>query len=208
METHRAVNSDCTMVASTSGNSLTIADNVRFRRTLFTAAHNDVVTNSYSASNQENSNADFSELNNELETTESASNKSPHEESTALSNSNSVSNEPDTSATSTSTPTSTPTPATQSPTAAPSNQTSPSDSSPPPASRNPTYQELGIITEKPKRYELAVRCRRLATFDPWPTDHHIKKEDLADAGFYYANYADCARCYYCGGGVTQLGTGR
>lgn len=54
------------------------------------------------------------------------------------------------------------------------------------AGRNPTYGELGIITERPKRYEFAVRAKRLESFEPWPRDHHLKKEDLADAGFYYA----------------------
>ncbi|BFZ08653.1 hypothetical protein BsWGS_11692 [Bradybaena similaris] len=69
------------------------------------------------------------------------------------------------------------------------------------AGRNPTYGELGIITERPKRYEFAVRAKRLESFEPWPRDHHLKKEDLADAGFYYAGYGDCARCFYCGGGL-------
>ena len=53
-------------------------------------------------------------------------------------------------------------------------------------SQNPTYLELGIITERPKRYEYAVRFKRLETFGDWPSDHHLRREDLADAGFYYA----------------------
>ncbi|GFO17516.1 baculoviral iap repeat-containing protein 7 [Plakobranchus ocellatus] len=76
---------------------------------------------------------------------------------------------------------------------------------PPPAatekSSHPTYHDLGIIVDRPKRYEYAVRQKRLETFRDWPADHHLKKEDLADAGFYYAGYGDCARCFFCGGGL-------
>ncbi|XP_059157550.1 uncharacterized protein LOC131941938 isoform X2 [Physella acuta] len=67
--------------------------------------------------------------------------------------------------------------------------------------RGPTYSELGIITERPKRYEYALKVKRLETFDAWPRGHHLKTQDLADAGFYYAGYGDCARCFYCGGGL-------
>jgi baculoviral IAP repeat-containing protein 7/8 len=82
-------------------------------------------------------------------------------------------------------------------------QTATCDGQNPPraAGRGPTYLELGIITERPKRFEFAVRAKRLESFDHWPRDHHMKKEDLADSGFYYAGYGDCARCFYCGGGL-------
>ncbi|CAL1545883.1 unnamed protein product [Lymnaea stagnalis] len=65
----------------------------------------------------------------------------------------------------------------------------------------PTYAELGIITERPKRTEYALRQKRLETFENWPRDHHLTPEDLSEAGFYYAGYGDCARCFYCGGGL-------
>ncbi|GFR90209.1 baculoviral IAP repeat-containing protein 7 [Elysia marginata] len=81
------------------------------------------------------------------------------------------------------------------------NQPSTPATNPPAVPQNPTYLELGIITERPKRYEYAVRFKRLDTFGDWPADHHLRKEDLADAGFYYAGYGDCARCFYCGGGL-------
>ena len=71
-------------------------------------------------------------------------------------------------------------------TTTPSSQSSTPSTNPPPVPQNPTYLELGIITERPKRYEYAVRIKRLETFGDWPADHHLKKEDLADAGFYYA----------------------
>ncbi|RUS89627.1 hypothetical protein EGW08_002645 [Elysia chlorotica] len=102
------------------------------------------------------------------------------------------------SSTPTTTQSSTPPTAGQSTT---STQSSAPTPTPPAIPQNPTYLELGIITERPKRYEYAVRLKRLETFGEWPADHHLKKEDLADAGFYYAGYGDCARCFYCGGGL-------
>ncbi|KAK0042869.1 inhibitor of apoptosis [Biomphalaria pfeifferi] len=67
--------------------------------------------------------------------------------------------------------------------------------------KGPTYSELGIVTERPKRPEYAIKNERIKTFSNWPTSHFIQKEDLADAGFYYAAYGDCARCFFCGGGL-------
>uniref|UniRef100_A0A2C9KNC0 Uncharacterized protein n=1 Tax=Biomphalaria glabrata TaxID=6526 RepID=A0A2C9KNC0_BIOGL len=61
--------------------------------------------------------------------------------------------------------------------------------------KGPTYSELGIVTERPKRQEYAVKGERAKTFTNWPRSHHIHSDDLADAGFYYAGYGDCARCY-------------
>ncbi|KAH9487776.1 hypothetical protein Btru_068733 [Bulinus truncatus] len=72
---------------------------------------------------------------------------------------------------------------------------------------NPTYSELGIITDKPKHPELSLKPKRLETFKNWPTDHHLKRENLAEAGFYYAGHGDCARCFYCGGGLRNWETG-
>ncbi|BFZ10832.1 hypothetical protein BsWGS_13870 [Bradybaena similaris] len=69
------------------------------------------------------------------------------------------------------------------------------------SNKGPTYGELGIITERPKRFEYAVTATRFASFEHWPRDHPLKKEDLSAAGFYYAGYGDCARCFYCGGGL-------
>uniref|UniRef100_A0A2C9LRC0 Uncharacterized protein n=1 Tax=Biomphalaria glabrata TaxID=6526 RepID=A0A2C9LRC0_BIOGL len=41
----------------------------------------------------------------------------------------------------------------------------------------------------------------METFTCWPRDHHLRPKELAEAGFYYAGYGDCARCFYCGGGL-------
>ncbi|KAH9508051.1 hypothetical protein Btru_052708 [Bulinus truncatus] len=65
----------------------------------------------------------------------------------------------------------------------------------------PSYSELGIITERPKRFEYALKIKRVQTYSSWPRGHNLKPEELADAGFYYAGYGDCARCFYCGGGL-------
>uniref|UniRef100_A0A182YTQ8 Uncharacterized protein n=1 Tax=Biomphalaria glabrata TaxID=6526 RepID=A0A182YTQ8_BIOGL len=65
----------------------------------------------------------------------------------------------------------------------------------------PTYSELGIVTERPKRFEYAVLLKQMETFTSWPRDHHLRPKELAEAGFYYAGYGDCARCFYCGGGL-------
>ncbi|KAH9508093.1 hypothetical protein Btru_052827 [Bulinus truncatus] len=65
----------------------------------------------------------------------------------------------------------------------------------------PTYSELGIVTERPKRFEYALLPKRVETFGSWPRDHHLRPKELAEAGFYYAGYGDCARCFYCGGGL-------
>ncbi|KAH9504847.1 hypothetical protein Btru_062084 [Bulinus truncatus] len=68
-------------------------------------------------------------------------------------------------------------------------------------STGPTYSELGIVTERPKRFEYALLPKRVETFGSWPRDHHLRPKELAEAGFYYAGYGDCARCFYCGGGL-------
>uniref|UniRef100_A0A2C9M3H7 Uncharacterized protein n=1 Tax=Biomphalaria glabrata TaxID=6526 RepID=A0A2C9M3H7_BIOGL len=69
------------------------------------------------------------------------------------------------------------------------------------AATGPTYSDLGIITERAKRQEYAVKQKRLETFASWPRDHHLRPEDLVEAGFYYAGYGDCSRCFFCGGGL-------
>ncbi|KAH9510103.1 Baculoviral IAP repeat-containing protein 2 [Bulinus truncatus] len=65
----------------------------------------------------------------------------------------------------------------------------------------PTYSELGIVTDRPKRFEYALKIKRLETFSNWPREHHIQPSELVEAGFYYAGYGDCTRCFYCGGGL-------
>ncbi|XP_070190184.1 uncharacterized protein [Littorina saxatilis] len=47
-------------------------------------------------------------------------------------------------------------------------------------------------------------CRhqeRRATFSTWPLSDLFRPDDLVMQGFYYAGYADCLRCFYCGVGL-------
>nr|KAI8735846.1 E3 ubiquitin-protein ligase XIAP-like [Biomphalaria glabrata] len=60
---------------------------------------------------------------------------------------------------------------------------------------------LGVIMDKPKTKELASWSARFSRFDKWPKEHHLRPHVLCDAGFYYAGYGDCCRCFYCGGGL-------
>ncbi|KAL8579496.1 hypothetical protein ACOMHN_025449 [Nucella lapillus] len=65
-----------------------------------------------------------------------------------------------------------------------------------------TYSDLGIITQRPKREEFALYERRLDTFRDWMGPGISQsQEEIAEAGFYYAGYSDCCRCFYCGGGL-------
>ncbi|XP_025098180.1 baculoviral IAP repeat-containing protein 2-like [Pomacea canaliculata] len=42
---------------------------------------------------------------------------------------------------------------------------------------------------------------RLTTFSKWPAANFRPPEVLAPMGFFYAGYADCVRCFYCGIGL-------
>ncbi|XP_059143843.1 baculoviral IAP repeat-containing protein 3-like, partial [Physella acuta] len=66
-------------------------------------------------------------------------------------------------------------------------------------------ERFGVLTDRPKRPDLAPKAIRLQTFSQWRQDHHIKVNDLVEAGFYYGGYADCGRCFYCGGGLKNWG---
>ncbi|KAK7447334.1 hypothetical protein BaRGS_00040192 [Batillaria attramentaria] len=64
-----------------------------------------------------------------------------------------------------------------------------------------TYEQLGISTEIPKRPDMAMINARVATYRNWPPANSHTPIQLAEAGFYYAGYADCGRCFFCGGGL-------
>ncbi|CAG5129522.1 unnamed protein product [Candidula unifasciata] len=42
---------------------------------------------------------------------------------------------------------------------------------------------------------------RRQSFTSWSRTHSHRPEDLVAAGFFYAGYADCVRCFYCGLGL-------
>ncbi|KAK7107413.1 E3 ubiquitin-protein ligase XIAP-like [Littorina saxatilis] len=64
-----------------------------------------------------------------------------------------------------------------------------------------TYQQLGIVTDSPKRPDMAMVNSRLASFTNWPAEHSHTPLQLTEAGFFYGGYADCSRCFFCGGGL-------
>ncbi|KAK7106987.1 E3 ubiquitin-protein ligase XIAP-like [Littorina saxatilis] len=64
-----------------------------------------------------------------------------------------------------------------------------------------TYQQLGIVTEAPKRSDMAMLNSRVGSFRNWPATASHTPLQLAEAGFFYAGYADCGRCFFCGGGL-------
>ncbi|KAK0064335.1 baculoviral IAP repeat-containing protein 2-like isoform X1 [Biomphalaria pfeifferi] len=43
--------------------------------------------------------------------------------------------------------------------------------------------------------------KRYESFNKWPIPHIQSPRDLAVAGFFYAGYDDCVRCYHCGLGL-------
>ncbi|XP_059154663.1 baculoviral IAP repeat-containing protein 7-B-like [Physella acuta] len=43
--------------------------------------------------------------------------------------------------------------------------------------------------------------KRLESFTAWTAKHVHTPSQLATAGFFYAGYADCVRCYQCGLGL-------
>ncbi|XP_076466319.1 E3 ubiquitin-protein ligase XIAP-like [Babylonia areolata] len=71
-----------------------------------------------------------------------------------------------------------------------------------PCAEKLTFGDLGIITQRPKCPGLATLHKRLETFDKWMGPSISQsREEIAEAGLYYAGYADCCRCFYCGGGL-------
>ncbi|XP_056016370.1 uncharacterized protein LOC125674089 isoform X2 [Ostrea edulis] len=65
-------------------------------------------------------------------------------------------------------------------------------------------QEQSLPPRRPmvvKHPEYANRSTRLASYANFP--RHMKQHpaDMTDAGFYYAGFGDCCRCYHCGIGL-------
>ncbi|CAG5135829.1 unnamed protein product [Candidula unifasciata] len=47
----------------------------------------------------------------------------------------------------------------------------------------------------------SIEAVRRKSFTDWSPQHTHRPEDLAVAGFFYAGYSDCVRCFYCGLGL-------
>ncbi|XP_071114614.1 death-associated inhibitor of apoptosis 2-like [Haliotis cracherodii] len=71
------------------------------------------------------------------------------------------------------------------------------------------YNDGGLSSSPPSalRFEDAVHphysnaALRLDSFQLWPEGHSQHPEELARAGFFYAGYSDCVRCFVCGVGL-------
>ncbi|XP_076466346.1 E3 ubiquitin-protein ligase XIAP-like [Babylonia areolata] len=66
-----------------------------------------------------------------------------------------------------------------------------------------TYEQLGILTGTPKARDMATLHARLASFQGWSVARGPAATELAEAGFHYAGYSDCALCFFCGGGLNN-----
>ncbi|XP_024227584.1 E3 ubiquitin-protein ligase XIAP-like [Bombus impatiens] len=68
--------------------------------------------------------------------------------------------------------------------------------------RYPTPYELSRLglqdVKNPENLDYATYESRLNSFESWPTYMKQTREDLADAGFYYAGVDDFTTCYHCG----------
>ncbi|XP_053396713.1 baculoviral IAP repeat-containing protein 2-like isoform X1 [Mercenaria mercenaria] len=58
----------------------------------------------------------------------------------------------------------------------------------------------GIITEKPKHPDYAIKGVRQSSFSGWCSDV-IDPAQLSEAGFFNTGIKDCVRCFFCGGGM-------
>ncbi|XP_060577976.1 baculoviral IAP repeat-containing protein 7-like [Ruditapes philippinarum] len=52
-----------------------------------------------------------------------------------------------------------------------------------------------------KHPDYANYQHRLDTFSVWPCPEILEPSVLADAGYFYAGFGDCVRCFSCGGGL-------
>ncbi|XP_060585987.1 E3 ubiquitin-protein ligase XIAP-like [Ruditapes philippinarum] len=59
----------------------------------------------------------------------------------------------------------------------------------------------GIINERPKHPDYAIKSVRLSSFAFWPSTNVMKPEDLTEAGFFFCGTQDLVRCFFCGGGM-------
>lgn len=83
-----------------------------------------------------------------------------------------------------------------------SNENATANNSQPKEKKKLTYSDLGIYAEKPKRTDMAVMVKRIQSFlGHWNKNLTQTPEMLAEAGMHYAGYGDCARCFFCGGGL-------
>lgn len=69
------------------------------------------------------------------------------------------------------------------------------------------YDNLGIHTSRPKRPEYAHVKNRLDSYENFPSYCPLTPVSLACAGYFATGEGDCARCFYCGGGLRNWENG-
>lgn len=57
------------------------------------------------------------------------------------------------------------------------------------------------VASQPKHPRYSVETVRLSSFSKWPPTSPQIPSVLCDAGFFYAGFSDCVRCFCCGGGL-------
>ncbi|XP_052789514.1 uncharacterized protein LOC128223991 [Mya arenaria] len=60
---------------------------------------------------------------------------------------------------------------------------------------------LGIQTLMPKHPQYATKIQRESSYNGWPNTSRHTPIELADAGFFFAGFGDCVRCFHCGIGL-------
>lgn len=61
-----------------------------------------------------------------------------------------------------------------------------------------TQQQRAVL---PKHPQYSVENVRLSSYSKWPPTSTQIPVALCDAGFFYAGFSDCVRCFFCGGGL-------
>lgn len=63
-------------------------------------------------------------------------------------------------------------------------------------------EDLGVSLHRgPAHPQQATLAARLRSYISWPETAPIKKEDLANAGFFYIGISDHTKCFHCDGGL-------
>lgn len=65
-------------------------------------------------------------------------------------------------------------------------------------------QQLAVL---PKHPQYSVENVRLSSYSKWPPTSTQMPVALCDAGFFYAGFSDCVRCFFCGGGLRNWDDG-
>ncbi|NXC68895.1 BIR7B protein, partial [Anhinga anhinga] len=67
--------------------------------------------------------------------------------------------------------------------------------------------EEAALPNEPEYPEMVTEEMRLSTFQNWPQYTDMHPEQLVRAGFFYTGQNDVARCFYCGGALSNWSFG-